>query len=161
MKNYILSIILMIIFTSSAYTQSPQAINYQAVARDTSGVVLAGQNLAIRISILQNAIDGNAVFVETHDVSTTSLGLINLAIGTGTLFSGDFSSINWGGSSFYLKTEIDASGNDDYTLLDVAVIQATPYALHANSLTLTDANGVRYYVVVDTLGNISTAPVNP
>ena len=161
MKKNILFLVLMIALSSIVFSQSPQSINYQAVAGDQAGGILIEQNLGVRISILQDNIGGNAVYVETHDIITNQSGMINLAIGTGTIVSGNFASINWGNSSFYIKTEIDASGGTNYVLMEVSLIQATPYALHSIALTLTDANGVKYNVVVDTLGNLSTTPVDP
>ena len=110
MKKITLFLTLMIVITSIIYSQSPQAINYQAVAGDLAGGILIEQNLGIRISILQDGIGGNAVYIETHDIMTNQSDMINLAIGTGTIVSGDFASINWGSSSFYIKTEIDADG---------------------------------------------------
>jgi hypothetical protein len=161
MKKNILAFVLMIALSSIVFSQSPQAINYQAVAGDLAGGILIEQNVGVRISILQGNIGGSAVYIETHDIITNQSGMINLAIGTGTIVSGDFSSINWGSSSYYIKTEIDADGGTNYVLMAVSLIQATPYALHAIALTLTDANGVKYTVVVDTLGNLSTTPVIP
>ena len=58
-----------------AHAQAPQLMNYQAVARNGSGQVLANQSVGLRFSILDGGPNGNAVYVETHATSTNQFGL--------------------------------------------------------------------------------------
>jgi hypothetical protein len=74
----------------------PQAINYQAIARNASGSVLVNQTLSIRISLLEGASTGTLVYSETRVSTTNQFGLFSLRIGDGTIISGDFAAINWG-----------------------------------------------------------------
>lgn len=55
--------------------QAPEAFNYQAVARNTSGSALADQPLLVRMGILANAPDGVLVWEEEHAVTTDEFGL--------------------------------------------------------------------------------------
>ena len=71
----------------------PQAINYQAIARDGSGNILANHNINLRFSILDSAQGGTALYEETHKLFTNQFGLFNIKIGRGILVSGIFSSI--------------------------------------------------------------------
>ena len=118
MKKYILSFVLMILISSIVFSQSAQPIQYQAIVRDTTGALLVNQNVAVRISILCDSINGTTVYSETHNVNTNKFGLINISIGAGTVLSGIFSSIDWSKTSF-LKTEIDAYGGADYLLMRI------------------------------------------
>ena len=72
--------------------QAPESINYQAVARDNSGNLLANQAIRFRLSILQGSVVGTVVYSETQLKTTNQFGLATLSIGSGTVLSGSFSS---------------------------------------------------------------------
>jgi uncharacterized protein (TIGR02145 family) len=106
---------------------------------------------------MSDSITGPAVYQETHNVETNSYGLIRLAIGTGTVISGIFSQIGWDITHHYLKVEIDPDAGDNYNGLGTTQLISVPYALeskHTSSLTLTDENGRKYEISVDTKGTI-------
>ena len=161
MKKFTLFLTLMIVITSIIYSQTPQAIDYQAIVRDTAGVVLNSSNVGVRVSILQESAFGTAVYVESHNVTTSQFGLINLAIGEGVVGSGDFSLIDWAGSLHFVKVEFDDMGGTNYVEMGTSQLLSAPYSLQAAALTLTDANGTKYAITVDTLGNLMTIPINP
>lgn len=85
-----------LLLCANLFAQAPQKINYQAVARNASGIPLINQNIGVRISILDGSVSGTAVYVETHSITTNNLGLFNLAIGGGTPQTGTFNIIDWG-----------------------------------------------------------------
>jgi hypothetical protein len=152
----ILSVLVSIMIASG---QAPQSINYQAIARDTSGAILTNQDISIRITILKDSIGGSVVYQETHSVEVNSYGLINLAIGTGTVTNGTFSEIGWDTSEHYLKVEIDPDAGSNYFDFGTTQLISVPYSLeskHASSLTLTGEDGNRYNIEVDTSGNVIT-----
>ncbi len=103
MKN-IYSLLLLVVCSYCATAQTPSAFSYQAVARNVNGEILANHSIAIKISILDSTASGNSVYVETHNVTTTPLGLFTLAIGKGNTLSGVFSSINWSANSKFFTT---------------------------------------------------------
>jgi hypothetical protein len=114
-----------------ANAQTPQAINYQGVARDNNGNVIATHLVALRLSILSGSTSGSTVYVETHSKTTDANGLFSLQIGQGTSITGTFSSITWGSNSYYLKVEIDPAGGTNYQLAGITQFSAVPYALNA------------------------------
>lgn len=128
MKN-ILLVFLLAIFASNLFAQTPQALNYQAVARNNSGSPVTNQSVSLRISILQGSVNGNSVYTETHQTTTNQLGLFNLQIGNGTLQSGSFSGISWGTSTYYSKVELDPAGGSNFQLLGTSQMLSVPYAL--------------------------------
>lgn len=81
--------------TFSLFSQSPQLIPYQAVARDAQGHLLANQAVSIRFSIHDLAANGVVIYGETHSAMTSSLGLFTLNLGGGAAFTGTFSEIPW------------------------------------------------------------------
>ena len=133
MKKLYLLLIGILLFGASMYAQTPQAINYQGVARDNSGNVLANQAVALRLSILTGSVTGTAVYVETHTTTTDGFGLFALHIGQGTVVSGSFSTIDWGSNSCYLKVEIDPAGGTTYQVVGTSQFASVPYALYAQS----------------------------
>jgi len=114
MKKLFYTIIALLISTT-VFAQAPQSFKYQAVARDASGDVVADQAVGMQISILQGSTSGTAVYVETFTPTTNKFGLINLELGKGTVVSGDFSGIEWGSDSYFIKIEIDASGGTSWS----------------------------------------------
>ncbi len=131
MKKILVSIILLLLLQLQTFAVVPEAIKYQAVARDNGGNILANKNIGIRLSILKGNISGTAVYVETHATSSNNLGLINLEIGKGTPVSGTMSAINWGNDNYFIKIEMDETGGSNYTLVGTSQLVSVPYALYA------------------------------
>ncbi len=132
MKNYLLFLWLCIA-SISVFAQAPEAFNYQAVARDNSGNPLVSRSIKVKIGILSGSISGTTVYAETHTVTTNQFGLFNLAMGSGTVVSGTFASINWGSNSFFTKVEIDPNAGNSFQLLGTSQLLSVPYALYAKN----------------------------
>jgi hypothetical protein len=147
-------------FINSAKAQAPQSFNYQAVARDAAGAVISNQAVSFRISLLQGSATGTNVYSETHAVNTNLFGLVNFAIGNGTILSGNFSTINWAGGTYFVKVELDATGGSTYVLMSTTQLISVPYALASNSLTLQSPNGTFWNVNVSNTGALSTTSIN-
>lgn len=135
-------ILFSITFVYTASAQAPQAINYQGIARNGAGQTLLNQSVGIRLSILDSSSMGTAVYVETHHTITSNKGLFNLSIGAGTVVSGNFSSINWGQSSKWLKTEMDASGGTNYQPIGTTQFLSVPYSVFSDKSGNGMPNGV-------------------
>jgi hypothetical protein len=132
MKN--IYIIALIYFSINSYAQVPQGIPYQAIARNGQGQPLANTNVKVRFSILDSTATGTAVYVESHNTTTSALGLFTANVGMGNASTGTFSAINWGQNFKFLKVELDttATGNS-YIDLGTQQMMSVPYALYAGS----------------------------
>gem|GEM_PF-3197949 len=128
---------LLIVLSLITKAQSPESFTYQAVVRDLSGAVLPDQNVGIQISILQGALPGTSVYSETYSLTTNGFGLINLAVGSGAVVSGDISTIDWSSGPYYLNVGIDITGGTTYTDMGTVQLLSVPFALYAK----TAANG--------------------
>ena len=117
-------------------SQIPQGFNYQAVARDASGDILASTSLTVRISILQNSTSGPLVWEGYHMITTNSYGLFSIIIGQGTGGLTEFSEINWSSGNFFLKVEVD-DGNGMINM-GTSQILSVPLALHASTALHSD-----------------------
>ncbi len=135
MKNIIhtsvKSILLFSIFFSlfSTFGQAPQKMSYQAVIRNSSGALIASTSIRIKVSILENAASGFAVYSEDHLVATNSNGLATFNIGDGTVLSGSFSAIDWANGNYFVKTETDPTAGTNYTIVGTSQLTSVPYAL--------------------------------
>ena len=128
-----------------SFAQAPQSISYQAVVRDLGGNILSNQDVALRISILQESATGLPVYVETHEATTNDFGLVNLQIGNGEPVQNSFDNVEWANGSFFVKMEIDIQGGTNFQEVGVSQILSVPYALHANTVTdleLEQGNGI-------------------
>jgi hypothetical protein len=111
--------------------QVPQAINYQAVARDDGGQPIPNQSISILFEINSGGPAGPVVYEEYHQTSTNSLGLFDVQIGRGNVISGNFSAIDWGLSSYYATIYMDENGGGAYDMLGSFELISVPYALYA------------------------------
>ncbi len=115
--------------------QPPQAMKYQVIVRDAAGTIIADQQMAFRMTIVQGSATGSGVYSETHTVSSNDYGLVDLEIGSGTVVSGSFAAIAWGADDFFVKVEFDQSGGSDLQVMGVSQLLSVPYALHARTAT--------------------------
>jgi len=125
--------ILFALSTLLGHSQTPESMNYQAVIRDGSGNVVASQPVSLRIKILQGSVSGSSVYIETFTPTTNAYGSIAIQIGTGTVITGTFNTIDWGGNTHFVETAVDISGGTNYTVISTTQFVSVPYALHAKS----------------------------
>ncbi|MBE0654802.1 MAG: hypothetical protein IH594_13450 [Bacteroidales bacterium] len=133
MKKILLSVLLLFSILTSGFSQVPDAFNYQAVVRNSSGELIVNHNVSFRITILLNSETGTPVYVETHSATTNDFGLVSLKIGQGTFVSGAFSPDTWGSNLHFIKIEVDPAGGSSYTLVGTTQLLSVPYAFHAET----------------------------
>lgn len=114
-------------------SQVPEKMSYQAVMRSGSGQLLINQSIAVKVSILQGSPAGAPVYSERLTGNTNANGLATLEIGTGTVLTGTFNTIDWPSGNYYLKTETDPSGGTNYTITGTSQLLSVPYAMYAKS----------------------------
>ncbi|MBI1185332.1 hypothetical protein GC194_13760 [bacterium] len=125
------NLLFLLLSVAVATAQSPSAINYQAVLRNSQGEIIKNQSVSIRLSVLKGSATGAAVYTETHSTSTNEYGMVNLQLGNGST-SGNFKSIDWGSNAYYLKVELDETGGTSFKNLGTSQLVAVPYAMYAN-----------------------------
>lgn len=114
-----------------AQDKMPQAISYQAVARDAQGKVIAQKPVGVQVEILKGSTSGTVVFSETHSPTSSQTGTINLLIGQGSRKIGAFSSVDWGADTYYLQLSMDLTGGSNYAKVSTTQMLPVPYALYA------------------------------
>ena len=113
----IFSFVILNCFVIVAFAQAPQGFNYQAVARNSSGIALVSQPIGLQISLLQGTASGTIVYTETHAVTSNNLGLVNLVVGNGTVVTGTFTTINWAAGPYFIEVSMDITGGTTYLLM--------------------------------------------
>src|SRR5690606_38364146 len=129
----IITICAVLLMTASVFAQAPEKMSYQAVVRDGSNALVTSTAVGMQISILQGSASGTAVYVETQTPTSNANGLVSLEIGSGTVVSGDFTTIDWANGPYFIKTETDPTGGTSYTITSTSQLLSVPYALHAKT----------------------------
>lgn len=127
--------------TGQVMAQVPQAFNYQAVARDASGTILANQTIGLQLSLHQGSSSGTIVYTETHSATTNQFGLFTVSIGQGTPVTGTFSTIDWSTGNYWLQVQMDPAGGTSYTNMGTDQLLTVPYAMYANNAGTSGATG--------------------
>jgi len=133
MKKTLLTTLLFFAVVSISMAQTWKKFNYQGVARNAMGEVLDNQAIGVRIKVHSGTAAGATVYQETHAVTTNDFGLFDLVLGGGTVVSGTFGSIAWGGNDFFVQVEMDPAGGTAYVDMGTSQLLAVPYALYAET----------------------------
>ena len=133
MKKLILSFVAIATISLSSFGQSPEGFKYQAVIRDAGNTILNNQAVGMRMTIQQGSIGGTTVYQETFAPTTNGYGLVNLEIGSGTVVSGDFTTIDWANGPYFIETAVDITGGTSYAVMGTSQLMSVPYALYAKT----------------------------
>ncbi|WP_353182575.1 collagen-like protein [Parapedobacter lycopersici] len=132
MKRYFSYCVVVVLMLAGLMVQAQSGltgINYQAVARNLDGTVMAGRNVDVRISIIGGSASGAVQYREEHRVKTNTLGLFTLQIGRGTASQGTFAAIPWQDANQFVKVEL-AVDNGGYADLGTTQLMSVPFALY-------------------------------
>jgi hypothetical protein len=139
-------VVFALLFQQHTYAQfqlsaPPAGINYQAIARNTSGQVMNNYvNLSVTFSIWDTIAPGvgNMFFTETHDsVETNQYGLFTLVIGG--IDPQGLDTLHWFDGKKFLQIHIDSAGVNGVTLPRTQFM-SVPYALHSKTAFYSIAN---------------------
>ena len=134
-------LILGLILSAITFAQAPNKMSFQTVVRNSQGKLVLNKSIGVRMSILQSTSTGTPVYVETHTKSSNANGLLTLEMGSGSVATGTFSTIDWSQGSYFLKTELDENGGINYTISGVTEFVSVPYVM--NSKNADNANSVK------------------
>ncbi|WP_299440116.1 hypothetical protein [uncultured Aquimarina sp.] len=119
-----------------------QSFNYQAVVRSSTGDIVTDQSVGMQIKLLQGSATGTTVYTETHTATTSSQGVVSLAVGTGTT-TDTFANIDWSSQDYWLEVAMDITGGTTYTVIGTSQLLSVPYANYAaNSPDADPANEI-------------------
>ncbi len=140
MKNQILRFVMalgMLAFSGSLIAQDIKDLGfqYQAVARDNSGLALANKSIVVEISIRKGSTTGATLWQESHQLTTNKFGLFNVVIGkglsTGIGSLNSFNDIDWSSADYF--TNVRADFGNGLLSMGAVKLQAIPYAFVADT----------------------------
>ena len=159
-KIYILSLTIFCFLLNAHAQNATMGINYQGVARNQLNVPLPNTKLDIKLHI-NDSIPSKAkkrVYGEFFNVTTNSMGLYTLVIGTGSPLISVFGKIDWTQGIKNLEVEIQPNGASSYIYVGEFPLQFVPYALFAEHVRheLKPGNGIA--ITNDTIYNTGSTP---
>ena len=134
-------LVLLLVDAGMLLAQAPLKMQDQMVVRNAAGALVVNQPIGLRLGIRQGSSSGVLVFQETHTPTTNANGLANVEVGGGQTLMGNMASINWDAGPYFLCTEIDATGGNNYNLSTVQQLLSVPYALFS-ATTSVAGNGL-------------------
>jgi hypothetical protein len=152
MKTIISTLIAVVGFLVTATGQSPNSFKYQTVVRDSSGEIIADQQVNITLSILQGSAGGIVVCTEEFTTVTNDFGLVNLQIGS--VNPAAFAAIDWANGPYFTKVELD--GN----VMGISQLLSVPYALYSERTGFTYEAGAGIQIeenIISTNMNLNTS----
>ena len=129
MKHFYSIFYFLVLVNLSFYSQgSPNSFKYQAIARDVNGNPIVSSDISLEIAIKSGSCNGQIIYQEQFFVTTNQYGLVSLSIGNGTVVSGQFSTINWGGLGHYIDVSLDINGGSTFAPMSCTQLLSVPYA---------------------------------
>ena len=128
----LLSTLFMLIVAIGVFSQSSNQFKYQAVLRDAGGTIIANQNKTIVFDILKGSASGTNVFTESHNVTTTEQGVINLNIGS----INSLTTIDWSSDIYFVQITVE--GN----IMGTSQLLSVPYSLYSTKAGTADYNSL-------------------
>ncbi|MBL7764630.1 MAG: hypothetical protein JNJ58_00930 [Chitinophagaceae bacterium] len=129
--NLILNLFILSLFCQTAWSQVPQKMNYQGIARNAEGLAINNAPISIKIAILPSSSANLPEFSEVHFVTTNEFGLYTLQIGAGVHQSGNFKYIKWEQGNKFIRVAIDPVGGNNFIDAGTTELLSVPYALYA------------------------------
>lgn len=120
-----------LLFTADSFAQAPKKMNYQGIARDAQGVVLANQTINLRVHLISGEDITKMIYTEEQTVTTTNFGLFNVKIGEGQVTKGAFDDIEWGNADHFIAVELDVNNTGHFQPMGVSQLLSVPYAFYA------------------------------
>ena len=141
---YIKSLLSFLLLLVLINTHAQTGLNFQGVARTSNNIILASQQISLRLSIIQGSAIGATEYTETRKVNTNAQGLFNAVIGdTGAISSiGNFATINWKATPKFLKIEMDPAAGANFITMGTTQFQNVAYAMFANSVDAENIVGI-------------------
>ncbi len=132
MKKITLILVAVLFAVTGIFAQTPMQFKYQAILRDAGGTAITNEAEVVVIDILEGSAAGVSIFNETHNVTTTSQGLINLNVGS----INDMSGIDWSANTYFIKITVGS------TVMGTSQLLSVPYAMTAKTAETIDYTNV-------------------
>ena len=153
MKSKINKIIAAILIYNLAFTiynceaQSiPNAVNFQAIARNAGGSLITNANVQVKVEVLDGSNSGPVMVTLVYTPTTDAYGQFTFAIGAGSpvVTAGtvaNFAAIDWASSAKFIKVSLSPLADNNYTLISNTQATASFYAFGAKTAEKVNITG--------------------
>ena len=124
---------LMLSLVAWAQTGQSNFINYQGVARDGQGQLMADTQMTLQLALRFGSPNDGVAYEENHTVATDANGVFSLQIGSGATTTGNYETLPWGNQAAFISVSLDG------TPLGTTEIMAVPYAISSGDAQQTAA----------------------
>jgi len=139
-------LVLFILISIVSISQNHKGIAFQAIARNSQGIVMGNQKIQIRISILTDTIKNSLVYQEIKSITTNPLGLFSVLIGANELAKikseGVFDNIKWGDVEHFIRVEIDPENHFQFIQIGQQAINYVAYAFTTDHIKSENIEGI-------------------
>jgi len=146
MKKTILSLFIIFLHYTNLNAQTNKGINFQGVARNSNGIILANKIIGLRLSIKNDSLNGVIEYQEIKSITTNAIGLFSVVVGSkqdrNIISIGNFENINWSNTEKYLQVEVDVTGELYFSSIGIQKINYVPYAFYADKVDAVNINGI-------------------
>lgn len=131
MKKLLLSCLAAMMAATATFAQnSGLGFNYQAVVRKADGMLLANQDVSLRISLYPGQSAASPTWVETHKAHTDASGCFGITVGHGLRsyqsVASQYADVNFAAVYYWMKIEIEEGSA--YREVSFAQLPSTPYS---------------------------------
>lgn len=160
--RYIITVLFFLISGFSIAQNVPHGMNYQAVARNKSGEILADKTIFLKVKLLGNKSNAEInYYTEIQRTVTDHTGLFIVAVGKGSTLTGNFDGIPWSTENIWMQVDIREESETEFTPVSFARLLAVPYAFHAATANSASTEYVPYVLSGSSSGNtINAVPAN-
>jgi hypothetical protein len=134
-------LLILLVMTTSV---TAQQLNFQGVARNNTGAVLASQTIKVRLSIRDASTTGTVQYTETRSVTTSAYGSFKVLIGSAgaTNVTGTIAGVTWSTGSKFLQVEIDPANGNTFTDMGTTEMVTVPTSLYATNAGTVPDNSI-------------------
>jgi hypothetical protein len=111
-------------------------VNFQAIARNSSGIILSNTPIQVRVSVLDGSTGGPVLGSFTYQKTTDPYGQFTISIGTDATIANSgtpLNAINWTAASRFIKVEYLPGITGGFTLISNSEAKASFYAFAAKT----------------------------
>ncbi len=135
MKKSIFTLAFLLFAAAQIFAQTPQAINFQAVARNSAGEPIKNQSVPVEFIIRKNGMNGTQEYTSNVNFYTTDdCGMFTAQIGLQN--AAQFAQINWADGTKFLEVKVNNATIGNQQMVSV------PYALYAEKTNLQAGTGI-------------------
>lgn len=140
-KIQLLSLVVLLLMTKILHAQQ---INFQGVARNSSGNIISNQTIKIRLSIRDALPSGTIQYSETRSVTTSIYGSFKVLIGSpGPLaITGSMATVTWSAGTKFLQVEVDPANGNNFTDIGTTEMVTVPTSIYATIAGTVSDNGI-------------------